>query len=293
MNLPLSTSLAHQRAPWEERPVVRKSMLFALGAFVLAGCNGPLVSMCDDPRRDCDHPASNTQRIADFRQSDPAQRPTLAIPVNFHNVFVIGVDDFLEAGTSAKIGDIFVEQRIADDTFPGCARDPVHGGRVCGIQLYAPTPIPAGTHMALGDLANVTGGQYEEFNCGTCATGFSDGRTLPEIGQPAVERVGSGLQPDPIDVTVAQLIDPDHGDDYVGVLVRITDVITTSAISTRGEITVAPGLNMTGQLTALNDPATGAPLAAGTRLTNITGIASYFFGSKIIPRSVRDYTVMR
>ncbi|MEI8258004.1 MAG: hypothetical protein WCJ30_20195 [Deltaproteobacteria bacterium] len=270
---------------------MRLSLLLAVSTFAIAGC-GPLTTMCDDPRNDCDHPAGGAQRIADFRQSDPAARPPLAIPVNFRTTYVIGVDDFLEAGTSAKIGDIFIEQRIADENYPGCAPDPVHHGRVCGIQLFAPTPIPAGTHMTLGDIANVSGGQYEEFNCGTCATTFSDGRTLPEIGQPTVERVGSGLAPDPIDVTVAQLIDPDHGDDYVGVLVRITDVVTTTAISPRGEITLVPGLNMTGQLMALVDPSTGAPLAAGTRLTGVTGIASYFFGSKIIPRSVHDYTVM-
>ncbi len=258
----------------------------------MAGCTGPLLTMCDDPRRDCDHPVSGAQRIADFRQSDPARRPTLGVPVNFRTTYVIGVDDFLEAGTSAKIGDIFIEQRIADENYPGCVRDPVHGGRMCGIQLFAPVPIPAGTHMTVGDIVNVSGGVYEEFNCGTCATQF-DGRTLPEIGQPTVERVGSGLLPDPIDATIAQLTDPDHGDDYVGVLVRITEVVTTSAISSRGEITIAPGLNMTGQLTALNDPSTGAPLPAGTRLTNVIGIASYFFGSKIIPRSVRDYTVVR
>ena len=291
----MSSSCRPSRLVGRER-AVRALPFFALFALIL-DCNAPLRARCDDPpggriqnNGTCPGGATGENRIADFRESDPMARPMLGIPVDFHNVDVIGVDDYLEPG--GKVGDIFVQQRITDETWPGCVLDPVHGGRVCGIQLFGATTVPAGTHMALGDIANVSGGTYEEFNCGTCSSQFSGGRTLPEIGMGSVERTGSGLPVLPVDVTVAQLVDPVHGDDYVGVLVRITNVVTTSAPNSRGEIPIDPNLNITPQLTPLNDPATSTVLPAGTHLTNIVGIASYFFGSKIIPRSVNDYTVM-
>lgn len=295
-SLPVRTAHRRPQRPIGGKFVVRALLLLPLFALVL-GCNGPLYAACDEPpggplaaNGTCPGGTPTGQRIADFRQSDHAQRPRLGIPVNFHNVDIIGVDDYV--GLDGKVGDIFVQQRIADANFPGCAADPVHGGRVCGLQLFSPSTVPAGTHMSLGDIANVSGGTYEEFNCGTCSTQFSGGRTLPEIGMASVERTGSGLAAQPIDVTMGQLTDPDHGDDYVGVLVRITDVATTSAPNTRGEIQIGTGLFMTAQLTALNDPATGQGIPAGSHVTNIVGIASYFFGSKIIPRNVNDYTVM-
>lgn len=261
-------------------------------------CNGPLYGACDDPpgghlgaNGTCPGGSTTGQRIADFRQSNAAQRPTLGIPVDFRNVEIIGVDDYL--GVDGKVGDIFVQQRISDMNFPGCVPDPVHGGRVCGIQLFSPSTVPAGAHVTLGDIVNVSGGTYEEFTCQTCSTGFDPGRSLPEIGMPSVERTGSGIAAQPIDVTVAQLTDPDHGDDYVGVLVRVTDMVTTAAPRpSTGSILIASGLTMTAQLTPLNDPATGQPLPVGTHLINIVGIASYFFGPEIHPRSVNDYTVV-
>jgi hypothetical protein len=146
----------------------------------------------------------------------------------------------------------------------------------------------------VGDIANVQGGAYDEFTCEPCRMQFDEGHSLPEVGMPTVERVGTSRSPDPIDVTLAQLTDPEHGDDYLGILVRITDSVTTMAYNTHNaEITIAPGIQMTAQLTPLNDPTTGQVLPAGTHLRNIVGIASYFYNPKIIPRSVNDYEIVR
>jgi hypothetical protein len=270
---------------------VRTAAPLLFAAVVTASCNGPLYSRCDDPRNDCREPPRGGEPIATYRTSNPASRPPEGGPVDFRSAVVIGVDDYLESA-SGNVGDVWVQQRIADASFAGCALDPVHGGRVCGMQLFAPTFIPAGSHLVVGDLVNVAGGAYDEFTCEPCSTQF-DGRSLPEVGMPTVERVGTSPSPDPIDVTLAQLTDPDHADDYVGILVRVTDDVTTMALSSRQEITIAPGVQITSQLTPLNDPSTGRPIAAGTHLRNIVGIASYFFSTKIIPRSVNDYEIVR
>jgi hypothetical protein len=278
------------RSPWEEL-YVRTAAPLLVAALFVASCNGPLYSRCDDPRNDCNEPPRGGEPIATYRTANPASRPPEGGPVDFRSSVVIGVDDYLERA-NGNVGDMWVEQHIYDDDFPCCARDCGHCGRVCGILIFAPTVVPSGSHFVIGDLVNVAGGAYDEFICEPCSMQF-DGRSLPEIGMPTVERVGTSRAPDPIDVTIAQLTDPDHGDDYVGVLVRITDTITTMPFNAmRSEITIAPGIQMTAQLTPLVDPSTGQVLPAGTQLRNIVGIASYFFSPKIIPRSVNDYEIV-
>ncbi len=265
---------------------------FVVSIAFAASCNGPLYAVCDDPRRDCNMPAQGGQSIADYRQRDPAARPVQGGSVDFRSAVVSAVDDY--PGRNGNVGNVWVQQHIDDSAYPGCAADP-HGGRVCGMQLFAPTFIPAGSHVIPGDIVNVQGGSYDEFDCSVCGNGSNtfDGRTLPEVAMPSVERVGSTASPTPIDVTVAQLTDPATADDYVGVLVRITDVVMVGTTTSIGNLNIAAGLQMTQDLTAVVDPATRQPLAMGTRLQNIVGIASYFYQGNIIPRSVNDYEIVR
>lgn len=278
---------------------MRSSGLLLALLFALPACVGYTQRYCDDlDPNACDTVARPGRRLAEYRQADRAARPAVGTAVDIRYLSVTAVDDFQESATGS-IGDIWVQERVMDPSFQGCVPHP-QGGRVCGIQLFAPTFIPAGARPLEGDIVNVSGGRYEEFDCTPCCAPprppcrFTNGRTLPELSMTSVERVGSARAPDPVDATLDQILA--NGDAYMGVLVRITDEVEIGATDTRGEIDVAgfeaQQLKISNQLTALVDPRSPAdapqPLAAGTRLRGLTGIVSFFFGPKIIPRSRAD-----
>ena len=252
----------------------------------------------------CDQPPVITEHLSNYRQADVSRRPAVGVTVDVRNVTVSAVDGYLEPGGST--GDTWVQEYITEEqaiarNLQGCA--PVLGtdgspiARVCGVQLFGASLVPAGSHLLPGDLVNVSGGIYEEFNCTPCcpppraACPFADGRSLPELSRTTVERVGSSRVPEPVRLTLRQIVDA--GDAYVGVLVRITDDIDLAPPDVRGEFNLSgSGIKMAAQLTRLVDRATGMPLEGAQRLRNLTGIVSYFYGPKFFPRSTLDYDVI-
>jgi hypothetical protein len=262
----------------------------------LGGCVGYDQAVCDDPNpHACDpHGATSTQQLSDFRTSNTASRPALNSAVDVRNVVVVAVDNYLESATG-HTGDIWVAERVIDASFMGCVPDPMSGGRVCGMQVFSPAYVPAGSRVIVGDLVNVSGGQYQEFDCTPCcqpprAPCTFMGRTLPELAQPSVERVGSSAPLQPVQVSLADVLN--GGDAYTGVLVQLTDDVMTGAPNTRGEFPIGPNVTITPELTPLNDPSSPdsmpQPLAQGTTLHHLTGIVSYFYSPKIMPRSIND-----
>ncbi len=226
--------------------------------------------------------------------------------VNVGNVVVTAIDDYLESA-SGNTGDVWVQQVYTNPNFSGCAPHP-DGRRVCGIQLFAPTFVPAGTALLAGDLVAVTGGRYDRFDCTVCCRPpanpcrFMD-RILPEFSQASVERVGTGVTPVVVPATLEQIaLD---GDAYTGVLVNIGAEITLMMPARgdigRGEIPIANagGMKLSAQIGALVDRASGRPIfdvAANrlnfTRLRNVTAIVSYFFGNKLLPRGPQDFEAL-
>jgi hypothetical protein len=222
------------------------------------------------------------------------------------NVVVTAIDDYLESA-SGNTGDVWVQQVYTNPTFDGCA-PLADGRRVCGIQLFAPSFVPAGSSLLTGDLVNVSGGRYDEFDCTVCCRPpanpcrFMD-RILPEFSQASVERVGTGIVPVVVPATLEQIAL--NGDRYTGVLVRIEGelMLTMPARGDigRGEIPIANagGMKLSSQIGPLVDRASGRPLfdpATGqlnfTRLRNVTAIVSYFFGNKLLPRSPQDFEAL-
>lgn len=284
------------------RPAVFSlSSLALLAVAATVSCATPLTDRrCDEiDTRSCNRPAPSAEPLSLYRQADTAARPTPGVPVAVSGVVVSAIDDYLEPG--GDTGDIWVQQVVDDPMFNGCAPMP-DGRHVCGIQLFAPSTIPTGSYLLTGDSVSITGGSYDEFNCQQCCAPprapctFTD-RTLPEFSRAGVERIGTGIEPVVVPATVQQIID--GGDRYVGVLVRIEgDVMMetpTGSTATRGEIRMVGGLNLSPQIGALTDR-TGRPLfdrTTGrlnyTRVRNVTGIVSYFFGPKLLPRGPEDF----
>jgi hypothetical protein len=284
--------------------MVGKFLVLSSLSLAVAACATPLTDRrCDEiDRRSCNMPLPAGETLAGYRQADTTLRPTVGVPVAVSNVVVSAIDDYLERG--GNTGDVWVQEVVDDPAFNGCAPMP-DGRHVCGIQLFAPANIPTGSFLLVGDTVRVTGGTYDEFDCTPCcppprrACRF-DGRTLPEFSRTGVERIGTGVEPVIVPATIQQIVE--GADRYVGVLVRITgDVMLetpTGGDATRGEIRMVGGVNLTPQIGPLTDR-TGRPVfdsATGrlnfTRLRNVTGIVSYFFGTKLMPRGPQDFEVV-
>lgn len=295
----LNDSAAKNAAP--SSPDARRRVAGALATLVSAalassaGC-GLGVAACDELDQACNTPVdpSGYVQLSAYRQRDRRARPMVGGAVRMRNLVVTAIDDHVE-NSSGNTGDVWVQERVRDPNFSGCVPHP-QGGVVCGIQLFAPTILPAGSQLVPGDLVNINGGRYDEFDCSVCCAPprepclFSDGRTLPELSMTSVERVGSTVPPTPIDTTLAQIAM--GGDQYMGILVRVTDEILLPAPDTRGEYRLASNVNLSTQIGPLVDSA-GRTLEPGTRLRNVTGIVSFFFGSKLLVRGPEDYTVAR
>lgn len=277
------------------RPAPQRLSLAATALLASVGC-GYGAAVCDELDQACNEPVdpSGYTQLSVYRQSNRAMRPRVGGAVRMRNLVVTAIDDHVESATGST-GDVWVQERVLEPTFSGCMPHP-RGGVVCGVQLFAPSILPAGSQLVPGDLVNISGGRYDEFDCTPCCAPprmpclFSDGRTLPELSLTSVERVGSTRPPEPIPTTLAQLAM--GGDAYVGVLVRLNDEITLPAPDTRGEYRLASSVNLSTQIGPLVDAA-GARLAPGTRLRGVTGIVSYFFGTKLLVRGPEDYQIVR
>jgi hypothetical protein len=283
------------------RPVVTALVSLAISAGACTSLNDAPV--CDDPAGHCNDPNTNAgpsgPPLHQFRATAALPdggppRPPLGVGVDWGAVVVIAVDNYLE-GPTGKVGDVWVAERVPGN-FPGCAYDMATDESVCGIQLFNPSPIPSGSHMLEGDLAHVSGGTYEEFNCPTCSSHFPNGRTLPEIGTPSIERIGSAATPEPISMSLSQFAGGQ--DSTVGIVVRINEPLQVlSGPDSHGEYSIdtlgitGTGVTMSPQIGPIV-PRGQPTLAAGTIICNLTGVGSYFYNQKILVRGPADLQIV-
>ena len=263
--------------------------------------------LCDDPRLDCNPDSGYRQEgqtLAIYRELSLANRPDAAVAINLPNVIVSAVDNYLE-GPRGTTGNTWIQERILDPTFTGCVPDPVGGGHVCGIELYNPITIPSGAHVIPGDIVNVTGGTYDEFTCPTCSAVFPccgtppGCETLPELDVSDMTQLGSTVAPTPIAVSIHDLDTAGlncnantvaHDNAYTGVLVRITDIVSTQSLDANGNIAIDTYPQPYGSSVAMSNsdwsahrPVDGhhAPLR-GRLLCNIVGVVSYFYNPEVM-----------
>lgn len=200
---------------------------------------------------------------------------TLGTEVTLRGVVVVAIDEY-----GGDTGGIYVAEPA--------------GGAFSGVYVYG-TPIATIDTLAPGDLVDITGGIVDEFALAADTTG----RTLTEISPPqgggiTVTKTGTGTIPAPEVVSSQALAADDaEAEKWEGVLIRFENVAVTGTID---EINAANLLYqqqlsgpflMDSSMTSLGD-ATTPMFVPGDCLAQVTGMGSYFFNYKILPRSAAD-----
>jgi hypothetical protein len=198
--------------------------------------------------------------------SDPAY-PGVDARVVVRNVVVSAVDTFDEDG-SGRVGGVWVQD--------------AGGGAWSGIQLYNPVVIPSRTRLVPGDIVDLIGTVDEFVLLNPDGTPMDPNGTLTEIGAGSVQKVGETVPPDPVVIPESDLADRASAEPWEGCLVRIENVTMTGPYNRYDELTTAGGV------TVANDLYVIPGVVAGTHFTAISGVVTYFFGFKLLPRGPQD-----
>lgn len=270
-----------------------RAVLTTMVAAMVAGCADPTVARCDEPGGGCDTApvTPGVMTVRTIRERSP--RVPEGASVTVRAVSVTAIDAYDET-SSGRVGTIWA-QEITDagpstDRFAPCPLLPDGRGRVCALSMFSPSFSPTGYRPRLGDLVDLTGGAYNEFTCATCGTPFADGNFLPQISSAVMVRAGVAPEMAPIAVTLDEILA--HYRELMGVLVTVENVTATTDPDARfGEMNIAgparTGLSLAPQLT----PIAGA--RAGTHWDRITGVVTYFYNPKLLPRTAADLVGQR
>ena len=267
-----------------------------LSAMILSalGCSDvPTTQRCDEPDNSCGRPfLQSATPLSALRDPNPMTRVPEGTPVDARNLQVTAYDE-LDETMDGDLGTVYVQQTIpvgsSTDPFLPCPLLPDGLARVCGISTFNTQFSPLTYRPKVGDLVDMSGGQYDEFDCsGVCGSPpqpFPDGRFLPQVREPTIRSAGVAPLPAPVRVTVQDLMT--HNAALIGVLVEVSNVTAVGPADRRGEIQITSDRNgpkLTQEMTAIPG------VAAGTQWARIVGVVSYFYGPKLIPRSLADLT---
>jgi len=256
---------------------------------VQAGCAQVGAARCDEPDNSCNRDLSaQALTLRTIRTREPAF--PIGSPVNVRSVTVTAFDTYDEDGTG-RVGTIYLQEMSpagdTTDPFRPCPLTADRRHRACALSLFAASVAPVGFNPRPGDIVDIVGGAYDEFDCsgvcGTPAQPFPDGRFIPQVARPTARQSGVAPPLAPIVVTLADI--EQHNAALMGVLVTVENVTALGNPDRRGEIQLGAGNNgvrLTQEFTRI----TGA--ASGTRWSRITGIVTYFYTPKLVPRSAAD-----
>jgi hypothetical protein len=276
---------------------VRSHHLSALAIAALLsalGCSDtPGTRRCDEPDNSCDRPfLRSTTPLSALRDPNMMTRVAVGTPVDARNLQVTAYDE-LDETMNGSLGTVYVQETIAPgnpaDPFLPCPLLPDGSARVCGISTFNTQYSPLAYRPKVNDLVDMSGGQYDEFDCsGVCGSPpqpFPDGRFLPQVRSPTIRSAGVAPAPIPVRVTVADLMT--HNAALIGVLVEVANVAAAGPPDRRGEIQLTADRNgpkITQEMVAIPG------VTAATRWSSVVGVVSYFYGPKLVPRSLADLT---
>lgn len=261
-------------------------------ALASASCSDG-IRRCDEPDNSCNRPyLQGRTPLALLREPDRARRVPEGTAVDARNLQVTAYDE-LDETMDGDLGTVYVQETIpvgtSQDPFLPCPLLPDASARVCGISTFNTQFAPLAYRPKVGDLVDMTGGQYDEFDCsGVCGSPpqpFPDGNFLPQVREPTIRAAGVAPQPTPVRVTVDDLLT--HNAALIGVLVEVSNVTVAAAPDRRGEIQISGNRNGP-KLT--QEMVTIPGVVMGTRWSRVVGVVSYFYGPKLIPRTLADLT---
>lgn len=202
---------------------------------------------------------------------------------------VVAVDAFDETQNGRSAGTIYVQDLGSSEPYSG-------------ISLFAATFNPGNLAVSPGDVVDLRGQYTESATIGPTVT-FPPGSVLPQISQPIATFRYETVVPQPRDIDAKDLTDFALGRRWIGMLVRIKNVVLEEDASTDSSGRVAADLSapLPGAANAcvapFPKPASltndlfdlGAMnLKKGTKITSITGVVGFFCNLKLAPRSAAD-----
>jgi hypothetical protein len=223
----------------------------------------------------CDPPASTRPGGGDDGElsivvlqtpSDP-DYPGVDSRVLVRNVVVTAVDNYDEDG-EGRIGNVWVAEPA--------------GGAWSGIQLFNPVVIPSRARLVPGDIVEATGTLDEFVLLNADGTPMDRDGTLTELGSASVQKTGETFAPEPTIVPESDLANLASAEQWEDCLVRIEYVRLTGGYDSYGEAATEGGNSIANDLYEIP----GA--APGMTIRSLTGIVTYFFGFKIMPRGPED-----
>jgi hypothetical protein len=210
---------------------------------------------------------------------------------------IVAIDKFDETGDGA-FGNYYVED--AAHAY-GAADEPDDEPVFPGVTVFEPSFSPPDLRLAQGDVVDIIG-VFMEF-LGPAAGKFGQCRTLPEIGGTLIFRFDGSREIVPKTVEVSALKSYETARPLLGRLVRIVgigggDVALASAGANSGgrytaQLAVGGGIEQADVPRVANElydiEKEGPPLAENGTFKSITGVVTYFYGFKIVPRSPADF----
>lgn len=270
---------------------MRRALTAALFTAIFTyslGCSDTLGTVrCDELGNTCNRPyLQNAMTLLSLR----ARQVAVGSSVSLLSMQLTAVDTYDE-DQRGSVGSVWLQglYPVGDpsDRFSPCPITPDGSARVCGISTFSTVLAPTGYHPRVGDLVDVSGGSYDEFDCsGACGSPpqpFPDGHFLPQLREPTVRSAGVAPLATPLPVSINDILQ--HNQELIGLLVEVTDVTAVAAPDRRGEIAISPGrdgLKLTQELTPING------VMANTHWDRVIGVVSYFYGAKLIPRTTAD-----
>ena len=197
---------------------------------------------------------------------DP-EYPGVDSRVLIRDAVVTAVDTYDEDG-GGSVGNVW----IAEPT----------PGAWSGIQLFDPVVIPARVHLMPGDIVEVSATLDEFVLLNTDGTPMDRDGTETELVDASVQKIGETVPPGPSDVLEAYLADLRSAEPWEGCLVRLTNITLTGGYDRYGEAATSGGASVANELYAIPDA------RAGLAIRSLTGVVTYFFGFKIMPRGPED-----
>jgi len=260
-------------------------------ALTIAACESPQGDTPVD--RGAPPPNGTDLRIRDI--ADPRD-PKHAAYVNTSQLVsgavVVAVDRYDETKNGKGTGTVYVQDLAATKATP-----------YAGISLFSPTFTPSNLAVAPGDVLDLRGVYQENTEV---PVKFPLGAPLPQVAQPAASFRFETEPPAPIDIAVEDLADYAKGRQWLGMLVRITNIEISqnpfTAANGRYSIDLPPAPRgekcespFPKTATLVNDlfDLGALGLKKGDTLESVVGVVSYLCNLKIAPRSPADIQVRK